>query len=121
MIILVRRHNEEETDKLIKFRNSLREEIVESRKKNLDDLDDKLSKINFENIFYSDDCDGVMEVKLLRALLTTYLDESKIEEFINKKFQKPYFWSDFKKVGGDRFLILSVTTLYFRSKFEFQL
>lgn len=49
-----------------------------------DDLDDKLSKINFENIFYSDDCDGVMEVKLLRALLTTYLDESKIEEFIDK-------------------------------------
>ena len=42
-----------------------------------DDLDDKLSKINFENIFYSEDCDGVMEVKLLRALLTTYLDERK--------------------------------------------
>ena len=49
-----------------------------------DDLDDKLSKINFENIFYSDDCDGVMEVKLLRALLTTYLDESKIEELLIK-------------------------------------
>jgi len=47
MIILVRRHNEEETDKLIKFRNSLREEIVESRKKNLDDLDDKLPKPDY--------------------------------------------------------------------------
>ena len=47
MIILVRRHNEEETDKLIKFRNSLRDEIVESRKKNLDDLDDKLPKIDY--------------------------------------------------------------------------
>jgi len=33
MIILVRRHNEEETDKLIKLRNSLRDEIIESRKK----------------------------------------------------------------------------------------
>ena len=42
MIILVRRHNDEETDKLIKFRNSLRDEIIESRKKGLDDLDDKL-------------------------------------------------------------------------------
>ena len=47
MIILVRRHNEEETDKLIKFRNSLRDEIVESRKKGLDDLDDKLPKIDY--------------------------------------------------------------------------
>ena len=37
MIILVRRHNDEETDKLIKFRNSLRDEIIESRKKGLDD------------------------------------------------------------------------------------
>ena len=42
MIILVRRHNEEETDKLIKFRNSLRDEIIEARKKNLDSLDDVL-------------------------------------------------------------------------------
>lgn len=42
MIILVRRYNDEETDKLIKFRNSLRDEIIESRKKGLDDLDDKL-------------------------------------------------------------------------------
>lgn len=47
MIILVRRHNEEETDKLIKFRNSLREEIIESRKKNLDDLNDKLPKPDY--------------------------------------------------------------------------
>lgn len=47
MIILVRRHNEEETDKLIKFRNSLRDEIIESRKKNLDDLDDKLPKVDY--------------------------------------------------------------------------
>lgn len=42
MIILVRRYNEEETDKLIKFRNSLRDEIIEARKKNLDSLDDIL-------------------------------------------------------------------------------
>ena len=42
MIILVRRHNGEETDKLIKLRNSLRDEIIEARKKNLDSLDDIL-------------------------------------------------------------------------------
>ncbi len=47
MIILVRRHNEEETDKLIKLRNSLRDEIIESRKKNLDTLDDTLPKIDY--------------------------------------------------------------------------
>ena len=47
MIILVRRHNEEETDKLIKFRNSLRDEIIESRKKNLDSLDDSLPKVDY--------------------------------------------------------------------------
>ena len=47
MIILVRRHNEEETDKLIKLRNSLRDEIIESRKKNLDSLDDILPKIDY--------------------------------------------------------------------------
>ena len=46
MIILVRRHNDIDTDKLIKFRNSLRDEIIESRKKNLDELDDKLPKLN---------------------------------------------------------------------------
>jgi len=47
MIILVRRHNEEETDKLIKFRNSLRDDIIESRKKNLHDLDEKLPKPDY--------------------------------------------------------------------------
>ncbi len=47
MIILVRRHNEEETDKLIKFRNSLRDEIIEARKKNLDSLDDTLPKVDY--------------------------------------------------------------------------
>ncbi len=47
MIILVRRHNEEETDKLIKFRNSLRDQIIESRKKKLDDLDETLPKVDY--------------------------------------------------------------------------
>ena len=47
MIILVRRHNDIDTDKLIKFRNSLRDEIIESRKKNLDELDDKLPKVDY--------------------------------------------------------------------------
>lgn len=47
MIILVRRYKDEDTDKLIKFRNSLRDEIIESRKKNLDELDDKLPKVDY--------------------------------------------------------------------------
>lgn len=47
MIILVRRFKNIDTDKLIKFRNSLRDEIIESRKKNLDELDDKLPKLDY--------------------------------------------------------------------------
>ncbi len=47
MIILVRRIKDEDTEKLIKFRNSLRDEIIESRKKNLDELDDKLPKVDY--------------------------------------------------------------------------
>ena len=46
MVILVRRHNDHDTDKLIKFRNSLRDEIIESRKANLTKLDDSLPKLN---------------------------------------------------------------------------
>ena len=42
MIILVRRYNEEETDKLIKLRNSLKDEIIKSRKENLTKLDESL-------------------------------------------------------------------------------
>jgi len=47
MIILVRRFKDIDTEKLIKFRNSLRDEIIESRKKNLDELDDKLPKVDY--------------------------------------------------------------------------
>lgn len=47
MIILVRRFAGEETDKLIKFRNSLRDNIIKERKKNLDILDDKLPKLEY--------------------------------------------------------------------------
>ena len=46
MIILVRRFKDIDTEKLIKFRNSLRDEIIETRKKNLDELDDSLPKLN---------------------------------------------------------------------------
>ena len=47
IIILVRRFAGEETDKLIKFRNSLRDEIIKERKKNLDILDDKLPTLEY--------------------------------------------------------------------------
>ena len=47
MIILVRRHNDEETDKLIKLRNSLKDDIIKSRKKNLDELDEKLPSYDY--------------------------------------------------------------------------
>lgn len=46
MIILVRRFKDIDTEKLIKFRNSLRDEIIETRKANLDKLDDSLPKLN---------------------------------------------------------------------------
>ena len=42
MIILIRRYNDEATDILVKLRNSLRDDIIKSRKENLDKLDDKL-------------------------------------------------------------------------------
>lgn len=47
MVILVRRHNNEETDKLITFRNSLRDKINETRKNKLKDLNDKLPKPDY--------------------------------------------------------------------------
>tara|TARA_R110002020_G_scaffold80434_3_gene200689 strand:- start:1685 stop:2551 length:867 start_codon:yes stop_codon:yes gene_type:complete len=47
MIILIRKFNNEETDKLIIFRNSLSDSIKKNRKENLDKLDDKLPSINY--------------------------------------------------------------------------
>ena len=46
MIILVRKINNEEEDKLIKFRNSLSDSIKQTRKDNLDKMDDKLPSLN---------------------------------------------------------------------------
>jgi len=42
MIILIRRYNDEPTDMLVKLRNSLRDDIIKTRKENLSELDDKL-------------------------------------------------------------------------------
>tara|TARA_R110002074_G_scaffold267858_1_gene440036 strand:- start:133 stop:1020 length:888 start_codon:yes stop_codon:yes gene_type:complete len=47
MIILVRRFDDEETDKLIKLRNSLKDEIVKIRKQGLDKLDQKLPSFDY--------------------------------------------------------------------------
>jgi hypothetical protein len=47
IIILVRRWAELETDKLIKYRNTLRDSIIKVRKKNLDILDDKLPTLEY--------------------------------------------------------------------------
>jgi len=46
MIILVRKFNSEEVDKLIKFRNSLSDSIKQTRKDNLDKMDDKLPSLD---------------------------------------------------------------------------
>jgi hypothetical protein len=46
MIILVRRHNKDETDKLIKFRNSLRNDIIDLRKKKLGESKNDLPNYN---------------------------------------------------------------------------
>ena len=42
MIILVRRDNGEATDKLIKFRNSLRDDIIKTRKDKMSEIKDTL-------------------------------------------------------------------------------
>jgi hypothetical protein len=42
MLILIRRHNDEPTDLLVKLRNGLRDEITKTRRENLTELDDKL-------------------------------------------------------------------------------
>ena len=47
MIILVRKFNDEEVDKLIKFRNSLSDSIKQTRKDNLDKMDDNLPTLNY--------------------------------------------------------------------------
>ena len=47
MIILVRRFKDHDTDKLIKLRNSLKDDIIKSRKKNLDELDEKLPSYDY--------------------------------------------------------------------------
>tara|TARA_R110000851_G_scaffold329411_2_gene501245 strand:+ start:1257 stop:2126 length:870 start_codon:yes stop_codon:yes gene_type:complete len=45
MIILIRRYGNEETDKLIKLRNSLRDAIIKERKDNLDIFDETLPSL----------------------------------------------------------------------------
>jgi len=42
LVIVVRKYNEKETDKLIKFRNSLRDTITKKRKDDMGDLNDDL-------------------------------------------------------------------------------
>lgn len=46
MIVLVRRHNGEETDKLIKFRNSLRDDIIKIRKVKMTETKNELPSYN---------------------------------------------------------------------------
>ena len=49
MIILIRRFNDDETDKLIKMRNSLRDAIIKERKDNLTKFDDTLPTLKIIN------------------------------------------------------------------------
>ena len=49
MIILIRRFNDDETDKLIKMRNSLRDAIIKERKNNLTKFDDTLPTLKVIN------------------------------------------------------------------------
>tara|TARA_R100001463_G_scaffold51255_1_gene101831 strand:+ start:2786 stop:3634 length:849 start_codon:yes stop_codon:yes gene_type:complete len=58
MIILVRKHNEEETDKLIKFRNSLRDDIIKIRKEKMTETKNNLPSYN-EIMGKLDDLKGV--------------------------------------------------------------
>ena len=52
MIILVRKHNEEETDKLIKFRNSLRDDIIKIRKEKMTETKNKIQGIIYAHNYY---------------------------------------------------------------------
>ncbi len=58
MIILVRKHNEEETDKLIKFRNSLRDDIIKIRKEKMTETKNNLPSYN-EIMGKLDDLKGI--------------------------------------------------------------
>ena len=58
MIILVRKHNEEETDKLIKFRNSLRDDIIKIRKDKMTETKNNLPSYN-EIMGKLDDLKGI--------------------------------------------------------------
>jgi hypothetical protein len=69
MIILVRRDNDLETDKLIKFRNDLRNEIIKLRKENLSDSKNELP--SYENIIQKlNELNGIRYI--LNYLLITY-------------------------------------------------
>lgn len=46
IIILIRRHNDEPVDRLILLRNSLKDEIIKTRKTKLDELDDHLPSLD---------------------------------------------------------------------------
>ena len=82
MIILVRRQNEEETDKLIKFRNSLRDQIIESRKKKLDDLDETLPKVDY----ISEQLDNLNGIRFILNYLM--INHALRNKDINLKFVK---------------------------------
>lgn len=62
MIILVRRDNQEGTDKLIKFRNSLRDDIIKTRKDKMTEIKDTLPS-------YSDLVLKLNELKGLRYII----------------------------------------------------
>ena len=66
MIILVRRDNDEATDKLIKFRNSLRDDIIKTRK-------DKMSEIKDTLPSYSDLVLKLNELKGIRYIINYLL------------------------------------------------
>lgn len=116
LIILLRRHNNEETDKLVKLRNGLRDVIIRLRKTKLDTLDDTLPNrdylfnqldnlssqrfiINYLMIFHA------LRNKDINLKFVKSLPESKDENYILLKRNNAVIYiTDYKTEGkyGDK-------------------
>tara|TARA_R110002126_G_scaffold120999_2_gene262349 strand:+ start:112 stop:984 length:873 start_codon:yes stop_codon:yes gene_type:complete len=102
MIILIRRYNNEETDKLIKLRNSLRDAIIKERKDNLDLFDDTLPSL--KNI--EDELDNLTGIQYIINYLIINLGLRNGD--MNLKFVKSFDNTDTNqiKIKGKKILLL---------------
>tara|TARA_R110000803_G_scaffold97484_1_gene165614 strand:- start:427 stop:1299 length:873 start_codon:yes stop_codon:yes gene_type:complete len=102
MIILIRRYNNEETDKLIKLRNSLRDAIIKERKDNLDLFDDTLPSLKK----IEDELDNLTGIQYIINYLIINLGLRNGD--MNLKFVKSFDNTDTNqiKIKGKKILLL---------------